>query len=92
MYKAAVALDQTLRKDFGRCCFDPDGQDGVSCLLLAVIDQLHDLNLNAGSMSNVGMAADDVYAGRWRPQPRAGHTQRVACVSLRRPIHVFEWA
>ena len=47
MAKAFEALDQRLRQSCGRLCFEPDGQDGVSCLLLAVMDQLQDLNLDA---------------------------------------------
>ena len=46
MDKAFKALDQRLRKTCSRRCVEPEGQDGVSCLLIAVIDQLHDLGLD----------------------------------------------
>ena len=47
MHAAFATLDERLRSQFNRCLHEPAGQDGVSCLLLAVIDQLNDLEMRA---------------------------------------------
>ena len=58
MDKTFKELDQRLRKTCGRCCVEPDGQDGVSCLLLAVMDQLQDLNLDASGCDHRWLRAN----------------------------------
>ena len=39
-----MSLDERLAQ-CGRFCFEPSGQDGSNCLLLAAIDQMHDVGL-----------------------------------------------
>ena len=38
-------LDARLRSELNRYCYEPPGQDGFSCLLLAVLHQLEELGL-----------------------------------------------
>ena len=38
-------LDARLRTELKRYCYEPPGQDGFSCLLLAVLHQLEELGL-----------------------------------------------
>ena len=42
--RAFLSLDERLRAH-RRYCFEPTGQDGTNCLLLAAIDQMHDIGL-----------------------------------------------
>ena len=42
--RAFVSLDERLAQ-FSRFCFEPSGQDGTNCLLLAAIDQMRDVGL-----------------------------------------------
>jgi len=50
MHADFVSLNKRLLSQFNRRLYEPAGQDGVSCLLLAVLDQLHDLELHDASI------------------------------------------
>ena len=43
--RAFLALDERLRAEYNRYSFEPTGQDGTNCLLLAALDQMHDIGL-----------------------------------------------
>ena len=45
MLAAFEALDARISAQHSRRCFEPAGQDGVNCLLLAALDQLCDVGL-----------------------------------------------
>ena len=41
--RAFLALDERLGAEYNRYSFEPTGQDGTNCLLLAALDQMHDI-------------------------------------------------
>ena len=43
--RAFLALDERLRAEYNRYRIEPTGQDGTNCLLLAALDQIHDIGL-----------------------------------------------
>lgn len=45
MLRRFSALSKRARKLFGRAAYEPAGQDGVNCLLLALLDQVDELGL-----------------------------------------------
>ena len=45
MLSVFEALDACISAQHSRRCFEPAGQDGVNCLLLAALDQLCDVGL-----------------------------------------------
>ena len=45
MLKRFRALSERARRSFGRVAHEPRGQDGVNCLLLALLDQVDVLGL-----------------------------------------------
>ena len=70
MLKAFGALDNRLHAQ-GRRCFEPSGQDGYNCLLLAAIDQLRLL----------GFALDrDRGAAHRRSAASAAPLRRLTCL------------